>query len=315
MEPKVSVVMAVYNAEKYLSKSIESILNQTLDDYEFIIVNDGSIDRSLEIIRSYADKRIILLDKKNDGVARARNFGIDLAKGKFIAVQDADDISLNHRLEKQYNFLINHQDYVLVGTNAEMIDQDGNFVCYSNVKTSEEEVKKSLRKMPIYHPSVMFERSTFLKAGKYPEYMYNIAEDLILINKMGKYGRITNLFERLIKYRIVPNSCSKRTNRFDSELNKIVLKALSSDTISESDIDYLKNRLRNLESDDITANYYLYLAKKYLWNNYQPRLARKNAVKALRLRPFSIKTYPYFGLTFFPKQIILNMYKTFKKKV
>ncbi len=107
-QPLVSVIMAVYNAEEYLKRSIDSILNQTYQNLEFIIINDGSTDNSLEIIKRYVsrDKRIVLINQDNIGLTKSLNKAINLAKGKFIARQDADDESISHRIEKQYNILI-----------------------------------------------------------------------------------------------------------------------------------------------------------------------------------------------------------------
>ena len=93
--------MAVYNSSQYIKPAIESILNQTLQDFELIIVNDGSTDNSLDIINSYRDERIILLNQENTGVAKARNNGVKISRSQYIAVQDSDDISYNYRLKKQ----------------------------------------------------------------------------------------------------------------------------------------------------------------------------------------------------------------------
>src|SRR5690242_9380591 len=98
--------MPVYNASSYLREAIESILNQTYSNFEFIIINDGSTDNSLEIIRSYHDPRISVVNNEtNLGIIKTRNKGLKLAKGKYIANMDADDISLSSRLEKQVQYL------------------------------------------------------------------------------------------------------------------------------------------------------------------------------------------------------------------
>lgn len=310
MNPKISVIMAVYNAEKYLRESIESILEQTFQDFEFIIVNDGSTDRSSKIIKSYYDKRIVSTDQLNAGVAKARNQGIQNAKADYIAVQDADDISFKNRLETQYNFVQKNKDHVVVGSNAEKIDKNGNFVCYSNVKTTDREIKNDINKMPFINPSVMFNKSAFVRAGQYPEYMYNIAEDLILFSKMENYGKMANLSECLIKYRIVPDSCCRRSNKKETELNRIISKAIKYNAISKIDVLYLKNRLKNTNSDKILSNYYLYLAKKYLWNNYQPGLARQNLFKSLKINPFFLRAYFHIGFSFLPEKVIANIYNS-----
>lgn len=298
--------MAVYNAEKYLKESIDSILNQTFSNFELIIINDGSTDTSLEIIKSYDDKRIVLIDKENSGVAKARNFGIKIARGDYVAVQDSDDISFSTRLEKQYDFLNEHTDCVAVGSNTEIIDEHGNFVCYSDVCASDNEIKSTI------HPSSMFRRSALNSAGLYPEYMFNIAEDRVLFHKLTEFGNVENILESLLQYRIVPNSCTKRSNVVETELNEIISKAIKDDEISDDDITYLRNRFKECNSKNTNANYHLYLAKKYLWDNYQPRLARMNLIRSLKLKPLFLQIYFYLGLSLLPEGMIRNVYN-FKK--
>ena len=125
--PLVSVVMPVYNGEKYLAEAIDSILNQTFTDFEFIIVDDGSTDGSAEIIRTYQerDERVRLLQlERNMGIADARNAGIAVAKGEFIAAMDADDASLPERLEQQVQFLRSHPEIGGLGTMGRVVKCD-----------------------------------------------------------------------------------------------------------------------------------------------------------------------------------------------
>jgi glycosyltransferase involved in cell wall biosynthesis len=118
-EPKISVILPVFNAEAYLQEAIESILNQTFTDFECIIINDGSTDSSLEIIASYAekDKRIVVISRENKGLIASLNEGISIAKGEYIARMDADDISLPERLSTQINFLDSNKNIGLVSCN------------------------------------------------------------------------------------------------------------------------------------------------------------------------------------------------------
>ncbi|MCY3864790.1 MAG: glycosyltransferase family 2 protein, partial [Chloroflexi bacterium] len=123
--PLVSVVMPVYNREIFVAEAIESILEQTFSDFEFVIVDDGSQDRSPEIIRQYErrDDRIrFLAFKQNKGKAAAKNFGIEAAQGQYIAGMDSDDVSLPQRLEKQVEFLRANPDIGVVGTRARLTD-------------------------------------------------------------------------------------------------------------------------------------------------------------------------------------------------
>ncbi|MHA1713815.1 MAG: glycosyltransferase, partial [Candidatus Ranarchaeia archaeon] len=123
--PKVSVIMSVYNAEKHVKKAIDSILSQTFRDFEFIIINDGSTDRTSEILKSYADPRLIVVNQANRGVTQSLNKAIGMARGQYIARMDADDISLPQRLEMQVEFLEEHPEVGLVGTSVITIDEEG----------------------------------------------------------------------------------------------------------------------------------------------------------------------------------------------
>ena len=128
--PKISVVMPVYNGEKYLREAIESILDQTYQDFEFIMVNDASTDGSGSILSEFAnlDQRIrILTNESNLGIAGATNRGIAQARGEYIALMDQDDISLPERFEKQVEFLSNHPDISVLGTNSIILEEDGTY--------------------------------------------------------------------------------------------------------------------------------------------------------------------------------------------
>ena len=124
----VSVVMSVYNSEKYLPEAIESILNQTYTNFEFIIINDGSTDNSLRIIKEYAnkDKRIIVISRENKGLIFSLNEGIEVSKGKYIIRMDADDISLPNRLKIQLDFMEKNKDIAICGTVAITFDENNN---------------------------------------------------------------------------------------------------------------------------------------------------------------------------------------------
>lgn len=309
--PKISVVMSVYNGEKYLREAIESVLNQTFTDFEFIIINDGSTDRSLEIIQSYDDDRIVLINQENTGLAKALNNGIGISRSDFIARMDADDIAYPQRIQKQYKFLLSNPDYIIVGSNAKTIDKDGYFVRNSNIVTTDEEMKGMLPNTPFIHPSVMFKKKIFYEAGKYPEYMINFGEDLVLFNRMAKYGKFANIPEKLLQYRIVPTANSTRDSKISERFNKILSKAIEHNKISDDDFAYLKTITSNRNSKERLANYHLYLAKKYLWNNYQPKLARSNLIKSLKIQIRGTSIFYYF-VSFLPGELIKKLYAEFK---
>ncbi len=200
--PKVSVIMPVYNGEKYLREAIESILNQTFTDFEFIIINDASKDSTEEIIMSYADDRIVYLkNEQNLGVAGTLNRGLEAARGEYIARIDADDIAMPERFEKQVAFMDAHPEVGVLGTDIIMFGEDfeeREFI-FSHEK---EDLKAELfLKSPIAHPTVMI-RNNILKMHslKYTE-KYNGFEDFALWWDIAKHGDIAVLPECLVKYR------------------------------------------------------------------------------------------------------------------
>ena len=311
-DPQISVVMSVYNGEKYIRDAIDSILYQSFTNFEFIIVNDRSTDRSLEIIESYNDERIVLLNQNNSGLAKSLNNGINVSKSKFIARIDSDDISMPNRLKKQYYFLMNNPDYIIVGSNANFIDMNRKYVYTSSLKLTNNEIKQVLPQTPFFHPSVMYRKSAYYKAGKYPEYMLR-AQDLVLFNRMAKLGKMANLEEPLIEYRVVPTANSNRDRIISNRLNIIIKRSIEKDHITDADSAFLKSLLKYRNSDKNHANYHIYLAKKYLWNNYQPKLARCNLVSALKYKKMPPILYLLYVLSFLPRVAVRGIYQSLKK--
>lgn len=214
--PRISVVMAAYNSKRYIREAIESILNQTFKDFEFIIVNDASTDKTLEIIKEYKkkDERIKLVNnKKNLGRAISRNKALKLARGKYIAILDSDDVSLPNRLEIQYEYLEQHSPIFLIGGSAINVDLNGKNQGYFKAITSELRLIRELKKRnAISHPTVMFRNE---KDNLYREkFSYSQDYDFYLI-LLSKGKRVLNLPDKLIKYRFNPKgvSFSKRVKQ------------------------------------------------------------------------------------------------------
>lgn len=207
LTPKVSVVMSCYNAEKYLRPAIESILNQTFSDFEFIIWNDGSIDSTEQIIKSYTDPRIRYYYHENTGLGTALNLACKEAEGEYIARMDADDISLPDRLKKEVEFLDNNKDYVLVSSAVNYIDEDSKYIGRSFPYTWNRIIKRVIFKTSlIVHPAVMYRKDAYLASCGY----MNIegGEDRVLWGRMRHSGKYKNLPTPLLNYRILPNSLS-----------------------------------------------------------------------------------------------------------
>lgn len=208
-EPMVTVLMSVYNGEKFLKEAIESILTQTFTDFEFLIINDGSTDNSVKIIESYNDSRIKLINnEKNLKLIASLNKGISIAKGKYIARMDCDDISMPDRLEKEVDFLESSLEYGLVGTCYTVIDGLGKEQHKVSYPSSNDLITLFLSlNCPLVHGSIMC-RTELFKQNLYGSKEYFAIEDYELWTRMAKVTKIHNIPEYLFKYRIYGESFS-----------------------------------------------------------------------------------------------------------
>ncbi|MBN1841350.1 MAG: glycosyltransferase [Deltaproteobacteria bacterium] len=211
-EPMVSVLMSVYDGERYLRDSVESMLNQTFADFEFVIVNDSSTDASRAILESYDDSRILLLhNQKNRGLTYSLNRGLAAAKSEYVARMDADDISVPQRLEKQVSFLRAHPEIGILGCSCDNIDSEGRRVGSSTMPETDLAVRwVSLLGNPFIHSTVMIRRGILVSNGlKYDE-TFETAQDYDLWTRMLQHTRGANLGERLIRYRLCDNVTRKQ---------------------------------------------------------------------------------------------------------
>ena len=204
MAAKVSVLMSVYNGERYLREAVESILNQTFTDFEFIIIEDGSTDATPRILRSYSDSRIVLVDnQENLGLTRSLNEGLVLAQGEYVARMDADDISLPHRLEKQVAFLERHPKVGIVGSACQVVDASGRRQGLNHAPTRDLQIRwVSLLNNPFWHPTVIMRRDVLLRNGLSYDEAFQTAQDYDLWTRMLKCTYGANLIEPLVRYRL-----------------------------------------------------------------------------------------------------------------
>ena len=213
---KVSVLMTVYNTDRFLRKSINSILNQNYKNFEFIIVDDFSKDKSRKIIKSYKNSRIKkFLLRKHIGRTNALNFGLRKCKGKFIAILDSDDISVYNRLLKQVEFLEKNSQIKMVGSNTLLINEKGkkikNFYIPSNF---DEFNRKMIFNNYLPHSSVMFNKQFLNKTGgSYPkDFIYS--QDYALILRFLLKSKIY----------VLPNILTKSRVSKDNMTNSNILK-------------------------------------------------------------------------------------------
>lgn len=309
-DPKITILIPVYNAEKYIRGAITSVLNQGFTDFELLIINDGSTDTSRQIIESFNDPRIRLINQANQGIAAALNIGLLNAKADFVARFDADDICMPGRLSLQYQFLKDNADYVIVGSNADYIDMHEEFVFTGRMSAySDEAIRQSIYSYcPMIHSTVMFRKQPVLDAGSYNIYAHAF-EDHLLWLKLLRYGKARNLPETLIKVRLTPESISIdekwRTKRF----HEIKSGAIRNGNITEQDGEELLDILKQQNNRKIKeGSYYSLLGKKYLWDNHEPEKARANLKKAISIHPARLDSYALMTLSFFPKNFISWLY-------
>ena len=196
--PKISVIMPVYNCEAYVKEAINSILNQTFSDFELIIIDDCSTDSTLSIVKSYEDSRIKIVEKEqNTGYTNSLNNAILIAKGKYIARMDGDDISMPERFEQQLQFLENNPEIILCGTGVEIIGENR----ISKYPLNHEMIKIQLcYNASFYHPTIMIRRLVLLENNYNKE--FEPAEDYELWTRLVHIGKLANLDEVLLQYRI-----------------------------------------------------------------------------------------------------------------
>jgi glycosyltransferase involved in cell wall biosynthesis len=217
--PKISVLMPVYNGETYLKEAINSILSQTYTDFEFLIINDGSTDKSLEIIESYNDQRIRLINNDgNIGLIKTLNKGLDMAKGEYIARMDADDISLPERFEKQVKYMDENPDIAICGTSVKIIGLERE-IAYKKTTNPELNKCKLLFEGYIVHPTVFIRTKAIRDFNLYyPDYKY--AEDYGFWVEVSKHFKLANVEDVLLLYRMHPAQISsdKKEEQLNSDL-------------------------------------------------------------------------------------------------
>jgi glycosyltransferase involved in cell wall biosynthesis len=221
--------MAVYNGMPYLEEAVDSVLKQTYKNFEFIIVNDASTDKSWKFLKSIKDKRLVLLqNKKNMGLANSLNKALRLSRGDFIARMDADDISLPKRLEIQLNFMTKNPNIDLCGTWVDKINAEGEKVGETKYPQKDKSIKKLLAWKPsIVHPTFFAKVKFFKQLGNYdPRFDY--AEEYELLMRAGDRFKMANIPQKLLKWRLWDKRRSRlsweKMEKVDFEIKRLAYK-------------------------------------------------------------------------------------------
>lgn len=273
--PKVTVLMPVYNAEFYIKESIDSILKQTFEDFEFLIFNDGSTDNSADIVRSYNDKRIKFFDnKQNKGYVYHLNYGIQIAKGEYISRMDADDISHPMRLKKQVEFMDRNPKIGVCGTWFIIIDSNH----IVKPATDNTRIRLSLLKdSAIGHPTVILRTNLLKKYGLQYDASFVPAEDYLFWVNLSQYCELANLPEVLLQYRVHNHQISSVRRKEQKEKAQLVRnhqieKLLNRHLTNQENI---YNSLLFEEKENINSNLFPSIKK---WINKLITINSKNKV-------------------------------------
>ena len=307
--PKISVIMSVYNGEKYLREAIESILNQTFTDFEFIIVNDGSTDDTLEIIQSYNDERIkIINNEQNIGLTKSLNKALKQAKGKYIARQDADDVSLPNRFEEQIKYLEEHSEIAVLGTSKYVINKDGKIL--RKVIALSDPGKILFNDNAFTHGSVMLKKAVVDKLGYYNE-LFRYSQDYELWLRIVKHYKVSNLTQPLYKLRSHEENI-RVTNVEEAMLYHLLAQKLANNMLNAE-------ILVKIENGGISGLYpYLNVQEKAIFHkafghkyakSNNLRLAREEYKKVFKLNPFDMRNNLHILLSFFGCSVIERIHE------
>ena len=296
--PEISVVMGAYNEEASLEKTVRSVLSQSFRDFEFIIVNDGSTDRTANIldVLAKADARIRVKHRDNHGLTRSLIHGCSLARGEYIARQDAGDESLPRRLEVQLNCLRENPDAVMTGCGVDSVTPAGE-VLYTNVRPGIQ-LDKGVRELavdrikgPPHHGGTMFRRDAYLESGGYRA-QFRVAQDIDLWLRLSELGQCLGTEEVLYRAAIEPGSISITRGPDQFYFGELAIESARLRRAGKDDSGLFENltppsaRGKAAESTS-DADYYYFLGSTLMESN-RPA-ARGYLTQALKDNPFHLK--------------------------
>lgn len=330
-KPLVSVVIRAFNCEEYIGRAIESVLAQTLQDFEIVIVDDASTDGTEAILQAYTqqDERIrVFRNETGQGPVKTMNIVLRHARSEFVAVHDGDDISLPHRLETQVGFLRANPQIALVGGGAYVIDEEGEEIKVINWgPKGPKEVRLHLEKgYSLIHSSVMFRRAHIEAIGFYDEF-FTYAHDYDMLVRMAETFDVVYYKEPLVKWRWLNNGITgskKRAQAAFVELSKARSKAKKEGTSLDLRREYNRlmtrgaitsGRQRNQPLSD--AAYY-YNIGLLLLGKGKPKKARKRLSQALRHRgdaKIRLRALALYTLSFFPNFIDTRLAQVLRKAI
>jgi glycosyltransferase involved in cell wall biosynthesis len=283
-KPRVSVIIPAWNAQRYLAEAVESILAQTFEDFECIVVDDGSLDRTAHVIADFArrDGRVRCVQIPHGGIVEALNAGLHAARGELIARMDADDICLPERFAKQIDFLDLHPQCVAVGSKVTLVDPYGSPLWDIEVKTEHEQIESELlggNGWALFHPTAIIRKSAMSQIGGYrAEYQWS--EDIDIFLRLAEVGRLANIPEALLRYRQHFSSVNRTKLELQLRRNQRLLAEAHERRGRSLPPGFVPPAPPQLEPDEQVRAW----ARRAIINrNY--RVARRHAIALLRAAP------------------------------
>jgi glycosyltransferase involved in cell wall biosynthesis len=294
---EISVVMTVFNGEKFLREAVQSILDQTFSEFEFIIVDDGSTDRSAEYMRSFSDRRIRFFPFDHVGRAAALNYGLAQATAPLVAFADADDIASPHRLQLEYDALQNNAEVDAVGSWYQIIDEQGGLMREKRLPTSHKEITELMPvQCSVCFPAALVRKETIVQAGSFNEKL-TAAIDYDFWLRILDTARFMNLPMSLIKFRISPQSISGR------------LKTTQKQQGYAMGMDYLQKKYTNTHDAEMKAKISMQLGKvEYYAGNMAA--ARSHVARLLWNNPDMFIAWRYYLASLLGKNVFAFLRRT-----
>lgn len=303
--PLVSILMPVFNCEAYLNESVPSLLKQSYENFELLIIDDGSTDKSLDILKDFAkqDKRIQVYTQENIGITKTLNKLIEYSKGDFLARMDADDRAFPHRLNAQVEYLKDNPTTTAVGSSYELINEIGQPITVIKLPQKHDQIDTLHLEghTSMSHPAIMMRKKSVVEVGGYDENIPT-AQDIDLWLRLAEIGLLANLPDPLIQYRVHNQSISEKKKDLQTHCINLSRK-------KAWDRRGIKTPFKEVNSDwrpdDSTNSRYLHLLKYgwMAWNSGNKKTCQTYVLRAIRLRPIAISTWKlaFFGLLRQPK--------------
>lgn len=317
----VSVIMGVFNGACFVNKAVESILAQTFEDLEFLVVDDGSTDETPEILCSFSDSRLRVVRQDRQGLTAALIAAASRTNGRYIARQDADDISEPGRLAAQVEYLERRSEVVLVGTWASVIDENGDVIGHTAPETEPGIHSGGLRqKNQFVHGSILMRREAYDAVGGYRS-PFRYAQDYDLVLRMAERGRLANLPCEYYRHRMRPEMISMREHRRQLWYRDVARRLHEERRLHGEDRLVKGQGIAEPEELESTVAGEMEAASERYRSTYiytclrhgKVRQARRALREAIASQPFQVRSYASYISTLFGGSVTRSLYRVWDR--